>query len=242
MKLTQLYVCNNIWMEETIEGNLSISISSSFNISGRISLEPAVVWGSISQSAANGVWRFQWQPPSKYKYPHAQIPACIPIQIHTARHADLIAFLHYWLNKFWIVQNFFLLSTRALACSHPDQGQQKTRADPLWGKQKQNKHQEKTLPKAQRTQGLPAFTKKTAFKSCQDMSQVGQHSASESRQNLSIQILIKLLAQNFNHISAFQSWLTKSLLQNLYQSSASKSLPNCCQHVPHHQHQQRWLW
>ena len=143
MELTQLYVCNNIWMEETIEGNLSISISSSTNISGRISLEPAVVWGSNSQSAANGVWRFQWQPPSKYKYPHAQIPACIPIQIHTARHADLIEFLHYWLNKFWILQIFLSLSTRALACSHPDQGQQKTRADPLWGKQKQNKHRSK---------------------------------------------------------------------------------------------------
>ena len=107
MELTQLYVCNNVWMEETIEGNLSISISSSINISGRISLEPAVVWGSISQSAANGVWRFQWQPPSKYKYPHAQIPACIPIQIHTARHADLVAFLHYWLSKVLNFTDFF---------------------------------------------------------------------------------------------------------------------------------------
>ena len=150
-----------MWMKEKIEENLSIS--SSINISRRISLEPAVVWGSISQSAANGVWRFQWQPPSKYKYPHAQIPACIPIQIHTARHADLIAFSHYWLNKFWILQIFLSLSTRALACSHPDQGQQKTRANPFWGKQKQNKHQEKTLPKAQSTQGLPAFIKRTAF-------------------------------------------------------------------------------
>ena len=127
MELTQLYVCNNIWMEETIEGNLSISISisSSINISGRISLEPAVVWGSISQSAANGVWRFQWQPPSKYKYPHAQIPACIPIQIHTARHADLIAFLHYWLNKFWILQNFFHFQQELLHAAIPTRDNKK---------------------------------------------------------------------------------------------------------------------
>ena len=58
-----------------------------------------------------------------------------------------------------------------------------------------------TLPKVQRTQGLRAFTKITAFKF---MSQVGQNSASESRPNFSFQISAKLQLQNLDQPSGLK--------------------------------------
>ena len=100
----------------------------------------------------------------------------------------------------------------------------------------------KTLTKAQRTKGLPAVTKRTAFKSGQMLVKI---LASKSWPNFSFKILTKSKPQRFNQKCTSKSWtnftfniVTKTKVQNIYQNSASKSRPNCRQHVPQHQHQQ----
>ena len=59
----------------------------------------------------------------------------------------------------------------------------------------------KTFPKAQWTQVLPAFTKRTAFKSCHDLvgillQNLDQAAASKSSQNFWLKRLTNLLPQN----------------------------------------------
>ena len=81
------------------------------------------------------------------------------------------------------------------------------------------------MPKAQRTQGLPAFTKRTAFKSYHKLVKIqpqnlNQTSASNSRPNFWNKMLVNLKPQNLNFCLKI---LTKLQLQNLDQISASKS-------------------
>ena len=64
----------------------------------------------------------------------------------------------------------------------------------------------KTFPKAQWTQVLPAFTKRSAFKSCHD--------------------LVRILLQNLHQTAASKSWQNlwlKRLPQNLDLTSAPES-------------------
>ena len=76
----------------------------------------------------------------------------------------------------------------------------------------------KTLPKSQRTQGIYAFAKITAFKSFQNF---GQNSVSESWPNFRFQILTKLLAQNVD-----QSLTTKSRPNFSFKISTELQLHN----------------
>ena len=101
---------------------------------------------------------------------------------------------------------------------------------------------DKTLPNAQRIQGLPAFTKRTAFSHVPNWSKFSfsistklklyQTSGSKCWLIFSHGILTKLQSQNVDQSSASKSWLdlslkvsTKNILQNLDQTSASISWP-----------------
>ena len=90
---------------------------------------------------------------------------------------------------------------------------------------------DKTLEKAQ-----PPIAMVACFhqNSClQVMSQFGQISAPESRPNFSFKNLDQTSASKSQQNSNFKI-LTKPRPRYLEQSSASKYLPNCYQHVPHH--------
>ena len=137
-------------------------------------------------------------------------------------------FLGYWISLCWIsknnaiLSNLFLKAATHLPCSfHLLNLRTSSRS------------------KAQHTQGLSAFTKVTAFKAYHKLIRIQLHnlinqtSASKAWPNLSFKVLTKNLVQNLDQNSA-----SISLVKILDQTSASKSLPNCGQHALQHHYGQ----
>ena len=115
------------------------------------------------------------------------------------------------------------------------------------------------LQEAKQTQGLSALIRVTAFNSYQKLiknhklikiqpQNPNQTSASKAWPNLSLKVLTKDIQNTKYKIYKIYkniSWPNFSFnivntikVQNLYQTSTSKSRPNCRHHVPQHQHQQ----